>query len=166
MLSVVGFLAGASQGMAQSEESLRRFFEGKSVVVKLEMPGTEEGIDVWPGTSQPVDFPRVAKRLKQYGTAIRRGQEMLVTKVRVNKDLIEFQLGGGGYGTFGDETGTDVSTVSADKTAREKNLEKELPGALAASLDFPRPGLRKGLLADEVDAFVEGVLIRFTVSSR
>ena len=127
MLTVVGFLAGASQGMAQSEESLRRFFEGKSVVVKLEMPGTEEGIDVWPGTSQPVDFPRVAKRLKQYGTAIRRGQEMLVTKIRVKKDLIEFQLGGGGYGTFGDETGSYVSTASADQSAREKNLEKELP---------------------------------------
>ena len=125
---VVGLLAVSSRGMAQSEESLRRFFEGKSVVVKLEMPGTEEGIDVYPGTSQPIDFPRVAKRLKQFGTAIRRGQEMLITKIRVKKDLIEFQLGGGGYGTFGDETGSYVSTSSADKGAREKNLEKELPG--------------------------------------
>ena len=127
-LAVIGLLAAASRGTAQTEESLRRYFEGKSVVVKLEMPGTEEGIDVWPGTSQPVDFPRVARRLKEYGTSIRRGQEMLITKIRVKKDLIEFQLGGGGYGTFGDETGSHVSTSSADKSIREKNLEKELPG--------------------------------------
>ncbi len=128
LLAAIGLLAAPTRGMAQSEESLRRFFEGKSVIVKVEMPGTDDGIDVYPGTSQPVDFPRVAKRLKQYGTSIRRGQEMLITKIRIKKDLIEFQLGGGGYGTFGDETGSYVSTASADKSAREKNLEKELPG--------------------------------------
>ena len=127
-LAALGLLTGASQAVAQSEESLRRLFEGKSVVVKIEMPGTEDGIDVYPGTSQPIDFPRVAKRLKEFGTSIRRGQEMLITKIRVKKDLIEFQLGGGGYGTFGDETGNYVSTPSADKSTREKNLEKELPG--------------------------------------
>ncbi len=128
LLAAIGILAGTSPAKAQSEESLRRFFEGKSVVVKIEMPGTDDGIDVYPGTSQPVDFPRVATRLKQFGTSIRRGQEMLITKIRVKKDLIEFQLGGGGYGTFGDETGTHVATASADKSAREKNLEKALPG--------------------------------------
>ncbi len=51
---------------------------------------------------------------------------MLVTKVRVKKDLIEFQLGGGGYGTFGDDTGSDVHVASAPKTQREKNLEQDL----------------------------------------
>ncbi len=132
-VAALGLLTGASEAVAQSEESLRRFFEGKSVVVKIEMPGTEDGIDVHPGTSQPVDFPRVAKRLKEHGTSIRRGQEMLITKVRVKKDLIEFQLGGGGYGTFGDETGSYVSTQSADKSTREKNLEKEVPGITDAT---------------------------------
>ncbi len=128
LLAAIGLLSATSQVAAQSEESLRRFFEGKSVVVKIEMPGTDDGIDVYPGTSQPVDFPRVARRLKEYGTAIRRGEDILVTKIRVKKDLIEFQLGGGGYGTFGDETGSYVSTSSAGKSTREKNLEKELPG--------------------------------------
>lgn len=124
---VGGLALQAAPVAAQSEDVLRRFFEGKSVVVKLEMPGTEDGVDVYPGTSQPIDFPRHAKRLKEHGTAVRRGQEILVTKLKVKKDLIEVQLGGGGYGTFGDETSTYVSTSTAPKTAREKNLEKEIP---------------------------------------
>lgn len=126
--AVVLVTVGPARGVAQSEDVLRRFFEGKSVVVKLEMPGTEDGVDVYPGTSMPVDFPRHARRLKQYGTAIRRGEEILITKLKVKKDLIEFQLGGGGYGTFADETSSSVSTSSAPKTAREKNLEKDVPG--------------------------------------
>src|SRR5690606_41919237 len=100
---------------------------GKSVVVKLEMPGSEDGVDVYPGTSQPIDFPKHAQRLKKFGTAVRRGEEILVTKVKVKKDLIEFQLGGGGYGTFGDETSSDVSIRTAPKTQRERNLEKDVP---------------------------------------
>ena len=126
LMAVFGaLLLTASPVRAQSEEYLRRFFEGKTVVVKLDMPGTEDGIDVYPGTSQPIDFPRIASRLKRYGTALKRGQEIMVTKVKVKDDLIEFQLGGGGYGTFGDDASPHVSTQSATKTQREKNLEKE-----------------------------------------
>lgn len=53
---------------------------------------------------------------------------MLVTKVKIKKDLIEFQLGGGGYGTFGDDAGTSVYTPAAEKSQREKNLEKDIGG--------------------------------------
>jgi hypothetical protein len=117
----------AQPAAAQSEERLRSFFEGSSVRVKLEMPGSSEGVDVYPERSQPVDFPRHASRLKRFGTAIRRGEEVLVTKVRLKKDLIEFQLGGGGYGTFGDETSSYVSVPAASKSEREKNLERDIP---------------------------------------
>lgn len=51
---------------------------------------------------------------------------MLVTKVKVKKNLVEFQLGGGGYGTFGDDAGANVYVPSATKSEREKNLEKDL----------------------------------------
>jgi len=117
----------AQPAAAQSEERLRSYFEGSSVRVKLEMPGTSEGVDVYPERSQPIDFPRHASRLKRFGTAIRRGEEVLVTKIRLKKDLIEFQLGGGGYGTFGDETSSYVSVPAASKSEREKNLERDIP---------------------------------------
>jgi hypothetical protein len=38
--------------------------------------------------------------------------------------IIEFQLAGGGYGTFGDDTSGSVSTSSTSKSNREKDLEK------------------------------------------
>lgn len=117
----------AQPAAAQSEARLRSFFEGSSVRVKLEMPGTSEGVDVYPERSQPIDFPRHTSRLKRNGTAIRRGEEVLVTKIRLKRDLIEFQLGGGGYGTFGDDTSPHVSVPVASKSEREKNLERDIP---------------------------------------
>jgi hypothetical protein len=111
---------------AQSEAALKDFFEGKTVTPKLGMPGTDDGIDVYPGAAHPLDYARYAKRLKDFGTAIRPGEDVTVTKIKVKEKLIEFQLGGGGYGTFGDETSTNVSTQEAPKTKREKNLEVEV----------------------------------------
>jgi len=115
--------------LEQAETQLRSFFEGKSVHVKIEMPGSADGVDVYPGSERPVDFPRHAARLKRFGTAVRRGDEVLITKVKVKRDLIEVQLGGGGFGTFGDDSSASVSVPSADKTEREKNLEKDIDKA-------------------------------------
>jgi hypothetical protein len=111
---------------AQSEAALRDYFEGRTVKLKIAMPGTENGVDVYPGASKPLDYPRHADRLKDYGTAIRSGSEALVTKIKVKSKLIEFQLDGGGYGTMGDETSSNVSVAEAPKTKREQNLEGEL----------------------------------------
>jgi hypothetical protein len=129
ILALLVLVATAQPALAQSEDRLRAFFEGKTVRLKIEMPGTEDGVDVYPGTVHPIDFPKHATRLKRAGTALRRGDEVLVTKVKVKKDLIEFQLGGGGYGTFGDDDSPNVFVPSASKTEREKNLEKDLEKA-------------------------------------
>jgi hypothetical protein len=111
---------------AQSEAVLRDYFEGRTVKVKIAMPGTEDGVDVYPGAAKPLDFPRHANRLKDNGTALRAGDEALVTKIKVKSKLIEFQLDGGGYGTMGDETSSNVSVADAPRTKREQNLEGEL----------------------------------------
>ena len=111
---------------AQSEAELRDRFEGRAITLKLAMPGTEDGVDVYPGTDKPLDYPRYASRLKNSGTAIKSGQSAMITKIKVKSNLIEFQLDGGGYGTMGDETSSNVSVSSAPKTKREQNLEGEL----------------------------------------
>ncbi|MGH7498630.1 MAG: hypothetical protein ACREL3_07255 [Gemmatimonadales bacterium] len=111
---------------AQSEAALKQAFEGRTVTVKIAMPGTEDGIDIYPANNPSIDYPRYADRLKDNGTAVRSGESVMVTKIKVKSKLIEFQLGGGGYGTMGDETSSGVSVSSAPKTKREKNLEAEL----------------------------------------
>ncbi len=126
---VLAVLAAATRLHAQSEAALREYFEGKTVTLKLAMPGTEDGVDVYPTDDPPLNYPKYAGRLKEHGTAIRPGETVMVTKIKVKSDLIEFQLGGGGYGTFGDETSSNVSVPPAPKTKREKNLEVEIKRA-------------------------------------
>ena len=125
-LFVAALLIAPVAAHAQSEAVLKDSFEGRTIRLKLAMPGTEDGVDVYPGTPRPLDFSRHADRLKDYGTALRPGDDALVTKVKVKSKLIEFQLDGGGYGTSGDETSTSINVASVPKTKREQNLEGEL----------------------------------------
>ena len=124
---VIALMVAALPLAAQSEPALREYFEGKTVTVRQAMPGTEEGVDIYPGTDKPLDYPKYAGRLKKYGTALRSGESALVTKVKVKSKHLEFQLDGGGYGTMGDETSTNINTAATPKTRREKNLEAEIP---------------------------------------
>jgi hypothetical protein len=120
------FALTAAPVVGQSEAALKEYFEGRTVTPKLALPGTENGVDIYPGSARPLEYPRYADRLKDYGTAIKAGEPVIVTKIKVKSRLIEFQLGGGGYGTFGDETSSNVGTGAAPKTKRERNLEADL----------------------------------------
>src|SRR4051812_25152011 len=102
---------GAAPLAAQTETVLKEDFEGMTVSPKLAMPGTEDGIDVYPGSPRPLDYTQYASRLKKFGTAIKAGEPATITKIKLKSKHIEFQLGGGGYGTFGDETSNNVGTA-------------------------------------------------------
>ncbi len=112
---------------AQSEAALRAALEGRMLTVKIEMPGTSKGIDVFPEEPMPVDWREVAQRLKDNGTSLKIGQTSMITKVVVKKDShIEVQLGGGGYGTFGDNTGATVSANEEGESKRERTLRDSI----------------------------------------
>jgi len=114
----------------QNEAVLRQAFEGKVVTVKIDMPATQRGVDVYPLDQMPVNFRDVADRLKDNSTALKIGQQVMVTKVVVKSNShIEFQLGGGGYGTLGDNTSTSVSTASQGETKAEKALRDSIKKA-------------------------------------
>jgi hypothetical protein len=116
--------AAATPAFAQNESSLKSFFEGRRVTVKIDMPGASDGVDVEADARQPIDYPKYRDHLKRYGTALRAGDAVTVTLVKMKKDLIEFQLGGGGFGTFGDDTSTSVNMPDVRKSEREKELER------------------------------------------
>lgn len=111
---------------AQTEADLKRYFEGRRVEVKIDLPATKDGVNIHPENDRPLDFGQYGDALKTFGVSVREGDRIMITKIKVKDKHIEFQLGGGGYGTLGDETSSTVYVPSADKTRREKNIEREL----------------------------------------
>ena len=119
-------MALAAPAAAQNEDVLKEALEGRRVTVKMDMPGTSDGVDVHADARRTIDFGKYKDDLKHYGTAIRAGESVPITLIKVKKDLIEFQLGGGGFGTFGDDTSTTVYLPLVDKSERERDLEKDI----------------------------------------
>jgi len=126
LAAACGQLSAAVDVNAADEAALRSFFEGKSVIVKLDMPGTSAGVDVYPDAARPMDTAAYALRLKANGIAIHNGQSVTVTKLHVKDKLIEFQLDGGGFGTMGDDTSTVVVAPYVGKSSRERDVEQRL----------------------------------------
>jgi hypothetical protein len=118
---VLGVVVAPAQ--AQTEWDLKQAFEGKFVIVKMDMPATQRGVDLYPDRQPSVDFREYSARVREFGVALKPGDRIMVTTVRVKKKNIEFQLGGGGYGVFGDDTGY-VYVPEESKSRREKDLEK------------------------------------------
>lgn len=131
ILAVVALSSlGAGSLSAQREDALRAAFEGKVVTVKLDMPATSRGVEVYPQQTMPVNFRDVADRIKDNGIALKMGQQVMVTKVVVKGDShIEFQLGGGGYSTFGDYTPSSVTSSAAPESKLERALRDSIKAA-------------------------------------
>ena len=112
---------------AQSGPStIETYFTGKQVVLKIDMPGSQKGVDLRFNKSTPMDWKEYSGRIKQFGTAIRKGDEARVTTIVVKNDMIEFQLDGGGFGTARDDTSTSVAAKPIEKSDYEKDLEKQI----------------------------------------
>ena len=126
LMSAVVILTFAAFVSAQTENDLKNYFEGKRVEVKIDMPATKDGINIYPEKERSFDFSRYRQSLKTYGTSLLEGDRIMITKIKVKDKHIEFQLGGGGYGTFGDETSSSVYVPSATKSRRERDLERDI----------------------------------------
>jgi hypothetical protein len=126
LIVAAAVLISFSTVFGQTEDELKAFFEGKRVEVKIDMPATKDGVNVYPEKNQPVDYGKYGNLLKNFGVSVREGESIMITKIKVKDKHIEFQLGGGGYGTFGDETSASVYIPAVSKSRREKHLEREL----------------------------------------
>ena len=111
--------------LLQDEATLKRYFESKPVRVKIDMPGNEDGVDLYPHREPVLDAGRYASRRSRHQTALRQGDEAMVTLVRVKGKNIEFHLNGGGY------SGASVapSLPSVTKSRYERDLERDLKDA-------------------------------------
>jgi hypothetical protein len=127
VLAVVSVVAASRLGADDdaAELALKGFFEGRSVTVRVDMPASSSGIDLYPEREYPLEFSKVADRIRSSGVAVREGDRITVTRVKVKDDLIEFHLGGGGFNAFKDGSGT-VSAPTSSKSRLEKDLERQL----------------------------------------
>lgn len=127
IISAAIFLTCFTCVKAQTEADLKNFFEGRRIEAKIDMPATKDGIDVYPERDRQIDYGTYySRRLKTNGIGVQEGDRMMITKIKVKDKHIEFQLGGGGYGTFGDETSPSVYVPTLSKSPRERNLERWL----------------------------------------
>jgi len=110
---------------AQSPDPLQTLV-GKEVLVKLDMPGTQQGVDLRFNQDNPMNWKEYSNRLKSNGVSIHKGDTARVTGVVVKNDRIEFQLNGGGFGTFLDDSSSTVNPRTVDKSDYEKQLERDL----------------------------------------
>src|SRR5687767_3851568 len=81
----------------QAPTALGQHFQGREVMVLLDMPGDESGVDVYAREAAAVPADLIRTRLAKYGTGLRRGQIASVTLVKLKGDYIEFHLDGGGF---------------------------------------------------------------------
>ncbi len=119
----------AATARAQDEMTLRGAFEGKMVTVKIDLPATSKGVELYPRDGTPLSVRELADRMKEFGPGIKAGQQVMITKVVVKGNShIEFQLNGGGYGTFGDQMAAPSSASSTDagESAEERQLKREI----------------------------------------
>ena len=126
VLGLCGVMPVSGQG---DPSSLEGYFTGKMVVAKIDMPGSEKGVDLAFNKPTPLDWKDYSSRLTAFGVAIHKGDAARVTKIVLKSDHIEFHLDGGGYGVAGDDTNTTVAPVVTPKSDREKDLVKQVAAA-------------------------------------
>jgi hypothetical protein len=117
-------IALAGRAPAQDENALKNAFMGRQVSIRVDMPASHKGVDLRFDRDVPFDLKENSDRIRAHDAAIRAGDMMPVTYIKVKGDLIEFHLGGGGFNWF-TESSTKSATLSS-KTVRESDLEKEI----------------------------------------
>ena len=123
-LTLSALVGVAVPAAAQNQAALEKAFEGREVVVLMDMPASHTGVDLYLQREPEIEYGEYARRMKAYGVALRKEDRVMITTIKVNKKNIEIHLGGGGYGTWGDDSGT-VSPEYVGKSRRETDLEKE-----------------------------------------
>ena len=150
---VTVFVLAVPPAGAQSEAHLKQFFEGKSVLLKIDMPATDDGVDVRPDHTPSLDRGKYTDRLRTSGTAIRIGEAIVITRVRVKKKLIEFQLGGGGHGFWKSAFAPDETVSKSDRQeALERRIKYETDPAEKKRLQSERDKMEEDRKQKETEA--------------
>lgn len=151
-------LLAAVTASAQTEFALNAYFEGKAVVLKLDVPAGKDGVEVFPKADPKLDFKRYTTHLHQFGPALIRGDSATISAVRVKDKSIEVQLAGRGYGILSDNT-SSTPFSSAIPTPPQPPMRHALGNARftiwysdkSLKVTIPRPEELQQILSEYVD---------------
>lgn len=150
---VISALFLAAPALAQDGRTL----EGRTVVLKMDMPGTSDGVEVRP-LAGGVDVRKVATSIKANGIGVHNGDAITITKVLVKDHHIEVQLGGGGYGTFADVLAQSAATPVVPYEGKSK-YEKDLEWQAKYSPDYrDRQRARDQLAREQHDHYRDNTM--------
>ena len=119
-------LLTATSAAAQDVNALKAYFEGRRITLRMDMPGSADGVDIQVDPPKSLDYKKYRENVKRYGIAIKYGDSSRITVIKVKGNLVEFQIGGGGVGTFSDDTSTSSNIRLLETTEREKTLEERI----------------------------------------
>lgn len=69
---------------AQSEADLGQHFEGKQIKLRIDMPASKAGVDIYPERAQSLNYTDYSSRLKEHGASIQRGDTVTIANVKVD----------------------------------------------------------------------------------
>jgi hypothetical protein len=170
--AILAFCSCLSYGQAPAAppDPLKRALEGRTVLVKFDMPASEEGVDVVIAKKDAmIDQTKLDRIVAQNGIAISRGAKAHITGIHYMKNGLSIEFDGGGSPS--QEwvvSGMVLSEPAATaKSSRELDLERSMATEsntsnlwnLRSELDYERQRRQR---QDErnLQAFQEAVRLR------
>ncbi len=143
--AMIAALSTDASAQDDTEQRIRKALEGRPVLVKMDMPAIETGVEmVFNDADVSFDKANYNKQIKEYGVSLKKGHRARITGVRISPRGIEIDLDGGG------SPGRDwlvgdlrlVEPAPVVKSDREIELERQLS---AEPIGAPASWLRSEL---------------------
>ena len=120
-VAVAMFVLGLPCGLwgavsQQAKDSLSKLLLGKEVKALVELPATKEGLNVYYAPpkgkrtdERGIDLGSMTKYLKSKGVGVDADEAQTITDVKIDKDVVEIHLGGGGEGRRGSKHANKIA---------------------------------------------------------
>jgi hypothetical protein len=131
VFAVILAFAHGTVGQDDGELRIKKALEGRMVLIKMDMPAVETGLDmIFDDAAVSYDEKNYKRLLKEYGVALKNGSRAKITAVRITRKGIEIDLNGGG--SPGREWIVGglrlVEPTPVAKSDRELELERQILG--------------------------------------
>ena len=87
-----------NEDLEVAEAKMRERFLNLAVLVKIDMPANEDGVDIRTWQQPAIDIGEIQERIDKHGVSLSAyGQLSLITEIKRKRKHLEFHLDGGGW---------------------------------------------------------------------